>query len=250
MANVNLYKKCSNCSADMKADSYVCPSCGHEHTKPMSLILAVGIVFFPLIFSWFSLRKGYSKKAKIVSIGWLVISCLLVVSGKLSGNTNVPAPDTKKSEQQQNNTPQKLEVAKNWEYTEDFDKMRNTTSYWATCTSHETKDFGFPYTEVKQQIVLRKRPSDGFNIMIDLTKGQYSCGFEGCTINVKFDDGPIKKYRVTSANDLSSGTLFISNKSGFMSNLKKASKVMIESEFFQHGPETFEFSVNGLEWSH
>jgi len=234
----------------MKADAYICPSCGHEHIKQMGLPLAVGIVFIPLIFSWFSLKKEYSIKAKIASMSWLVISCFIVFSGQFSGNQNQTHSSSTAAAQSQESAPKQLEVIQNWEYTEDFDKMRNTTSYWATATSLETKNFGFPYTDVKQQIVLRQRPSDGFNILITLTHGQYSCGYDGCSINVKFDDGPIKKYSVTRASDLASGTLFIVNKSGFLSKLKQSSKVMIESDFFQHGPETFEINVLGLEWNH
>jgi hypothetical protein len=250
MAAIDLYKKCSNCSASMKADVYVCPTCGYECIRPMSLLLAVGIAFIPPIFSWFVLRKGYSRKAKIISIGWLIISCLLVLPGQFSGRNSQRTSEISEETQKQRDTPKQTEVVKNWEYTADLDKMRNTTSYWAICESKETKNFGFPYTKVKQQIVLRKRPSDGFNIMISLTEGQYSCDFDGCIINVKFDDGPIKKFSATRSNDLESGVLFVSSKSRFMSNLIKSSRVMIEANYFQHGPKTFEFNVDGLEWNH
>ncbi|SHO57855.1 hypothetical protein [Vibrio quintilis] len=46
--------------------------------KKVSIGLGIGIVLIPLIFSWFTLRKGYSGKAKIISFSWLAISILVV----------------------------------------------------------------------------------------------------------------------------------------------------------------------------
>jgi hypothetical protein len=211
----------------MKPDIFVCPSCGHKHKKPMGLITVIGIVLIPFI--------------------------LIVV---LAGQNSQPTSTSQKETQPQENTdwidttPLQQTTPQNWLYTEDNDKMRNTTSYWATTNSNEIKDSGFPYQSVQQKIVLRKMAKYGFDVILELSEGQYSCGFDGCSINVKFDNAPIKKYTVQCASSGTNGTLFITNKKGFLTNLKKSSKVMIESEFFERGSETFEFNVDGLNWNH
>jgi hypothetical protein len=237
----------------MKANIYTCPSCGHQHKKPMGFLLIIGVIFFPLLFSWLTLKKEYSNKAQYWSFGWLAFTLILLLiptNQTMTNQTNpidttsiqnTPAIDTTSTEQQTN---------QNWSYQEDVDKMRNTTSYWATTSSHETKDFGFPYQNVQQQIVLRKMSKYGFDILIQLSEGQYVCDYDGCSINVKFDNGPIKTYSVNEAKGGTSGVLFIINKKGFLTNLKKSSKVMIESNFYERGSETFEFTVDGLIWNH
>ena len=52
-------------------------------TKNMSLLLALGIFFFPLFFSWITLQKGYSSLSKILALSWLgvfVFSFIINVS--------------------------------------------------------------------------------------------------------------------------------------------------------------------------
>lgn len=39
--------------------------------REVSLFLFIGILFIPYIFSWFTLRKGYSNLSRILSFAWL-----------------------------------------------------------------------------------------------------------------------------------------------------------------------------------
>lgn len=48
--------------------------------KKVSIPLIIGIVCIPLFFAWFTLRKGYSKKARIVSFGYLIFTFILFAS--------------------------------------------------------------------------------------------------------------------------------------------------------------------------
>lgn len=57
--------------------------------KKVSIPLAIGIFVIPLIFSWFTLQKGYSKTAKIISFGWLVLAILFSFLLNL-GSDSVP----------------------------------------------------------------------------------------------------------------------------------------------------------------
>lgn len=53
-----------------------------QQEKKVSLLLAVGIVFMPYIFSWFLLKDGYSKKARTWGLGWAAIIILMYFSGE------------------------------------------------------------------------------------------------------------------------------------------------------------------------
>jgi hypothetical protein len=54
--------------------------------RQVGFLLGVGIVFIPMIFSWFLLRKGHSVLSRIIGFGWLILS-LLVVLGSSSTPT-------------------------------------------------------------------------------------------------------------------------------------------------------------------
>ncbi|HEM7785384.1 TPA: hypothetical protein U2L20_001748 [Acinetobacter baumannii] len=45
--------------------------------KKVSIPLAIGIFIIPLIFAWFTLRKGYSNTARILSFGWLILAIVV-----------------------------------------------------------------------------------------------------------------------------------------------------------------------------
>ena len=47
--------------------------------KKVSIVLWIGIFFFPFIFAWFSLKKDYSYFSKIVSFAWFIF-CILIIS--------------------------------------------------------------------------------------------------------------------------------------------------------------------------
>lgn len=44
---------------------------GVDPPRKVGLLLGLGIFLFPYIFSWFTLRKGHTSKAKVISFVWL-----------------------------------------------------------------------------------------------------------------------------------------------------------------------------------
>ncbi|NUE95417.1 DUF4236 domain-containing protein [Gilliamella sp. ESL0232] len=48
--------------------------------QSLSILLIIGIIFFPCIFAWFTLKKGYSKTARIISFAWMVLSIIAYCS--------------------------------------------------------------------------------------------------------------------------------------------------------------------------
>ncbi len=54
----------------------------NQGDRKVSIILLVGILFIPYIFSWFTLRDGYSVPTRVISIGWMVLILIIMLSGK------------------------------------------------------------------------------------------------------------------------------------------------------------------------
>lgn len=59
--------------------------------RKVGLFLAIGIVFVPYLFSWFTLRKGHSTASRVISLGWLGLILLLMVSGSGKGGASAAA---------------------------------------------------------------------------------------------------------------------------------------------------------------
>lgn len=41
--------------------------------RPVSILLVIGIFLFPIIFSWFTLKQGYSTVSRVISMLWMMI---------------------------------------------------------------------------------------------------------------------------------------------------------------------------------
>ena len=41
--------------------------------RPVSVLLGIGIFLFPIIFSWFTLKQGYSTVSRVISMVWMMI---------------------------------------------------------------------------------------------------------------------------------------------------------------------------------
>lgn len=50
---------------------------GQAPARKVSLLLAIGIIFVPIVFAWFLLRKGYSTVARGVGFGWLTLTIIM-----------------------------------------------------------------------------------------------------------------------------------------------------------------------------
>ncbi len=59
------------------------------------IALAIGILFAPFIFSWFTLARGFSIFTRVLSFGWLAVVCISIFIDP--GNDPVPA-DVQKPE--------------------------------------------------------------------------------------------------------------------------------------------------------
>jgi hypothetical protein len=229
-----------------------------EQVKKISIPFFFGIVLMPYVFSWLLLQNGYSKKARIIGLGWAAIVILplyFALTQSTSGTTiQSNPPTTNQAQPLASNSPAKPLIAKPtaplalWGYETNDDKMRNTTTKYATVSSTNILHFEFPYSGGSTgEISLRKSGRSGNDAMLRISKGQFVCSTE-CTISAKFDDGKVEKYSVVEPSDGSSDTLFIQSYDRFVSKLKKSNKLVIEAEFYQAGLQQIEFKTYGLEW--
>jgi hypothetical protein len=58
-----------------------------ENKKHVSGKLLIGILFFPYIFSWITLQRGYSNLLRVVSMSWMIFLLVGINSGSHT-NTN------------------------------------------------------------------------------------------------------------------------------------------------------------------
>lgn len=83
---------CPDCSKDISDAAPSCPNCGRPNAsgsgnqgrdfnapvvRPVGLLLGLGILLLPIIFAWFTLGRGRTSKARVLSFGYLILSIAL-----------------------------------------------------------------------------------------------------------------------------------------------------------------------------
>jgi hypothetical protein len=133
-----------------------------------------------------------------------------------------------------------------WIYSNSDDSMGRKRSL-AQVKSENTLHLGFPYQGNQHgTLVLRNSARWGTDVMVNIERGQFLCRFDGCTVNVRFDDGPIQKYSASEPDDHSTTTMFLNNATRFISTLRKSKTVRVEATYYQEGSQTLEFNIEGL----
>lgn len=89
---------CPECNKQISDSATTCPHCGlpnpladqtprnppsplaDQPPRNVNFLLFIGIFLLPMIFSWFTLRKGYTTTARVVSFLWLAVMFFNIVS--------------------------------------------------------------------------------------------------------------------------------------------------------------------------
>lgn len=139
-----------------------------------------------------------------------------------------------------------------WSYSQDEDKVRGGTTYYARTTSTNSIAQSFPYdSDTTMGLTVRKSPAYGTDVILTISSGQMMCpSYEGCSGTVRFDDGPAQRVSFNGPADDSSDTVFVVGAKQFIAKLKAAKKVTIEKTLYEAGNPQFEFDVHGLRWDH
>jgi hypothetical protein len=208
-------------------------------------------------------RPGYGK---IAGIGCAVLLGLFVLAGVIgsttSQNSSTPvnasdgAVDTNAalvdSNASDTSKPPPEEDTPSWSYSQDEDKVRGGTTYYARTTSTNSIAQSFPYdSDTTMSLAVRKSPAYGTDVILTISSGQMMCpSYEGCGGTVRFDNGPAQHVSFNGPADNSSDTVFVEGAKAFIAKLRKAKKVTIEKTLYEAGSPQFEFDVHGLKWDH
>jgi hypothetical protein len=207
------------------------------------------------------------KVLKIVGVGIALLIVFQIVLGVLFGSSKTATPQPGATPLVSSDTPQPtlspaelspaetekraaeaLRRVYGWQTETTTDKMSGKSATRRSALSINSFNLSFPYQgQQHARLIVRKHPRWGLDVLVEIERGQLICDFDDCTINVRFDDGPIKAYRVNKPSDQSSETFFIANTSPFLAQLSKAKKTFVELTFFQSSSHTVEFLTEGFE---
>jgi hypothetical protein len=138
-----------------------------------------------------------------------------------------------------------------WSYRVHEDKVRGGKSYHAIAMSSNSFDLGWPYGDASLKLTVRKGPAFGTDLMFALTSGQLVCRpYDGCYATLRFDDSRAQRVRLSTASDYSRDVVFARDAARLIAQIKKARRLIVELEVYQHGRPQFEFDVTGLNFDH
>ena len=174
---------------------------------------------------------------------------------KKTETDTVPAvtQDTGSQSAKKTQTTQTKQPESKWQYSENQDKMRGTTSHFAMLQSDTKVDTG-SIGKSRVRLYLRSGEKNGDDVFFTVDSGVFHCmPMRDCTINVKFDGGNIETLAVVEGEATLGDTLFISDGAAmrrFVQQLKSSKTLLVEFQFVNHGSEQFEFDTRGLKWSY
>jgi len=140
--------------------------------------------------------------------------------------------------------------ASDWRINEQTDPLTDQTIKTACATSSNQVYLSPPYGPRGARLCIRQHPKFGRDAYLTLDgSGQILCrSYDGCTIQIRFDDGPVQAFSANAPSDNSSETIFVANDGRFITAAKAASRIRVQLEFYQNGNQTFDFPAKGLEW--
>lgn len=207
--------------------------------------------------------QGEGSKRNLAAIGCVGVVAFIIIiaavggSGTQSGGNAVSDPLTNinaniaDASKPANALSEEAEPSP-WSYSEDQDKVRGATTYYATTTSTNSIAQSFPYdSDTTMRMQVRQSPAYGTDVVLTISSGQMMCpSYEGCSGTVRFDQGRAERIRFNGPEDNSSDTIFVEGAKSFIAKLQKAQKVTIEKTLYDAGSPQFEFNVKGLKWKH
>lgn len=145
-------------------------------------------------------------------------------------------------------TAESAPTGQQWHYRADEDAMTSGIRKTASVESTNTVNFGFPYAGPQHgRLTLRTDPRHGKDVIFRIEQGQILCpSFEGCSVQVRFDDAKPVRFSASGAADHSTEVIFLDDYNGFLSRMKKSKRIRIAVQIYQNGSPVFEFDVSAF----
>lgn len=137
-----------------------------------------------------------------------------------------------------------------WTYWKHEDPMTGKLTRNAVITSSNTLNFGFPYNgEQHGRIAIRKHPSHGNDVILQIERGQILCHSyaDDCPIKIRFDDGKAFTVTGTNAADNSSEVVFLPGFKSLTAKIAKAKVMRIQFNVYHEGAPVLSFNVAGYD---
>lgn len=135
-----------------------------------------------------------------------------------------------------------------WQYEERVDEMRDATTKTAVLTASDPINLDFPYGQSYPRLIVRQDAKYGFDIILQ-ANGQFLCrSYQGDTLSVKFDDGPIQTWPCNEADAGTSDIVFFNREQSFLSQLRGSRRLIVEAEMYNAGRQQMKFDTAGLRW--
>lgn len=146
-------------------------------------------------------------------------------------------------------TAEPAPTGQQWSYSADEDAMTSGIRKTASVDSSNTVNFGFPYAGSQHgRLTLRTDPRHGKDAIFRIEQGQILCpSYEGCSVQVRFDNAKPVRFSASGAADHSTEVIFLDDYNGFLSKMKKAKRIRIAVQIYQNGSPMFEFDVSGFD---
>lgn len=232
--------KCSECGHQISKSATQCPGCGAKIRRTGLFTKIVAGVFGVVFLSMFMRQCSPDS----------------VPTPAPRESTNVTydsTPGTTPAQRAEaarvKNEQEAQALGLKWSYKESSDPMGRGTVKQADVNSINQVNFDFPYRGPQRgELTLRIHPKHGKDVILSIKKGQFVCGVSGCTVSVRFDQGKAQKYSAVEPADYSTTYLFLQGYDRFVAAAKKSKRVFIEAQFYQEGPQVFEFDIADLKW--
>lgn len=234
---------CINCGKDIGGGSSACDACGNKRPSAAAPLIGGLVVGATLAFMVVGVvgedsppRAPTTAAAPVQAQPAVTTAAPTVEPAAAPAQVPVkPAPPPEPK------TP--------WLYEMDEDPMTSAKTYWATVTSTNQIELGFPYGGPQRaRLMLRTHPRHGKDVIFQIDRGQILCpSYDGCTVLVRFDEDKPVRYSANGPADNSTETIFLGNYGGFAERLLTAKRVRISAEIYQSGSPVFEFDVSGFD---
>ena len=198
------------------------------------LLGTLGLVVFTIVCVILGIEKNSTTKSSVVHSELTEDTTVSKPSNPDSGTLTItPAPPISK-----------------WSYYDEDDSM-NGKEYHASIISDNLLEFDFPYNGGADAVLSVRKQKGKTDIILKISKGQFVSSYsDDGSIRIKFDNKPVRRYSISRASDGSSDVIFIDNAQQVIANMKKATNMTIEAEFYNEGFRRLDFTVKGFRWAH